>query len=69
MLAAGLVECRRLGTGRVLLTPRPGQRIIAEGDPGERRRSGRPEAGRVRFWIRLDGAGSWAGLPAARTRG
>ena len=46
MLAAGLVECRRLGTGRMLLTPRPGQRTIAEGDPGERRRSGRPEAGR-----------------------
>jgi predicted acetyltransferase len=54
MLAAGLVECRRLGLTRVLLTCDPGNEpsrkvILANG--------GEPDGqtgGEDRFWIRLD---------------
>ena len=54
VLAAGLVECRRLGISRVLLTCDPGNEpsrkvILANG--------GEPDgqtAGEDRFWIRLD---------------
>ena len=54
MLAAGLVECRRLGISRVLLTCDPGNEpsrkvILANG--------GEPDGqtgGEDRFWIRLD---------------
>jgi hypothetical protein len=56
MLAAGLVECRRLGLSEVLLTCDPGNEpsrrvILANGGvPG-----GRPR-GEDRFWIRLAGS-------------
>ncbi len=54
MLAAGLVECRRLGISRVLLTCDPGNEpsrkvILANG--------GEPDGqtgGEDRFWIKLD---------------
>jgi predicted acetyltransferase len=58
MLAAGLLECRRLGIGQVLLTCDPDNEpsrkvILANGGvPDGRKRS------EDRFWIRLDKADS-----------
>ena len=57
MLAAGLVECRRLGISQVLLTCDPGNEpsrkvILSNG--------GEPDGqmqGEDRFWIRLDASG------------
>lgn len=54
MLAAGLVECRRLGLGRVLLTCAPGNEpsrrvILANGGVPDR-----PGPDEDRFWIDLD---------------
>jgi predicted acetyltransferase len=54
MLAAGLVECRRLGITRVLLTCDPGNEpsrkvILANGGEPDGRTGGED-----RFWIRLD---------------
>jgi predicted acetyltransferase len=57
MLAAGLVECRRLGLHRVLITCDPGnvgsrKVILANGGiPGGQ------SDGEDRFWITLDGDG------------
>jgi predicted acetyltransferase len=60
MLAAGLVECRRLGLGRVLLTcgtdNEPSSRVIlTNGGVPDRRANGED-----RFWIAVDGESSQA---------
>jgi predicted acetyltransferase len=56
MLAAGLLECRRLGIGQVLLTCDPGNEpsrkvILANGGVPDGRKRGED-----RFWIRIDEA-------------
>jgi predicted acetyltransferase len=56
MLAAGLVECRRIGLSRVLLTIAPGNEAsrrvaLANGAVPDGRSSGED-----RFWIAIDGA-------------
>ncbi len=61
MLAAGLIECRRLGLGAVLLTCDPGNEasrkvILSNGGVPDGR-----ERGEDRFWIALDGAAPYQG--------